>query len=186
MRFSAGSVDVSAAINSGKPYESAHITAMDAIEIMRGIAIASYRRRVICGPLSDQFDIMAQCLDATKRPSTVDSPTIGGAIINAMRGCERYGGGADKEMQNDVYQATTIGGAVHPLSPILTLCFARSLAETDKYPEAITASLNAAAAASAMSQAELVGEAMMLAAGCCDAQTLNEFIRPAVLLPRHT
>ncbi len=108
MRFSSGSVDVSAAINSGKPYESAHITAMDGIEIMRGIAIASYRRRVICGPLSDQFDIMAQCLDATKSPAAVDSPTIGGALINAMRGCERYGGGADKEMQNDAYQASTI------------------------------------------------------------------------------
>ncbi len=63
------------------------------------------------------------------------------------------------------------------------LSFARSLAETDKYPEAITLSLNAAAAASAMSQAELVGEAMI----CCRlaAVTLNRLsasISPAVPL----
>ncbi len=173
MQYSAGSVDVSAAIAQGRAYESAHIKAIDAIEIMRGIAIASYRRRVIVGPLADQFDIMPQCLDATKRPSGLSAPP-GATLINAMRGCERYGAGADKDMERDAYQSTTVAGAVHPLSPILMLCTARAKAETDQFAEAIPLAINAAAAASALYQPEWVGEAMMIAVGCANAQSAQQ------------
>ncbi len=178
VKMGTGNADVAGQIQRGGVFESFRLTSIDAVEIMRGISIASYRRRVIYGQLSNQTEIVAQSLDATKIPSGLQLP-IPRALIVAMRGCERFGGGEDAETIVDVGKAAFIGNAAHPLSAMLLLSGARAVAMTDKYVDAVPMAMQAAITASALRQPEWVGEAMLVAAGCLDNKSAGAFLASA-------
>lgn len=170
LKLATGSADVEGQLRAGGTFESARLTSIDAIEIMRGVAIASYRRRVIFGTLSEQTEIVRQSLESTKYPPGLDIP-VARALIGSMRGCERFAGMQDDELLTDAAQSAVVGNAVHPLTPILLLAAARATAQREAFPTAIPLAIRAAAAASALRQPEFVGEAMMIAVGCADGKT---------------
>jgi len=168
--LSSGSIDLTSQIQKGGRMNPAQLTSIDAVEIMRGLAIAAHRRRVIYGPLSDQTDLANQARDATKIPKGLEMP-VPRAMIVSLLGCERFAAGLDDETLLDVKNGALVGGAAHPLTPITLLVAARILAQRDKFAEAVPVALQAAAAASTLRQPEWVGEAMMIAVGCVDRST---------------
>lgn len=178
LKLASGALDATPVLQRGGVYESASLTSIDAVEIMRGLAIASYRRRVIFGALSEQAEIVDQVLEATRYPAQLQLP-IPRAVIGAMRGCERFAGGEDDETLKDAGQSAVVGGAVHPLSPIVLMAAARAVAKGDKYVDAVPLALQAAAAASALRQPEWVGEAMMIAAGCVNQSNAAPLLNKA-------
>ncbi|MGV3485991.1 MAG: CHAT domain-containing protein [Planctomycetaceae bacterium] len=178
LKLGSGVIDATQVLQRGGVFESARLTAVDAVEIMRGLAIASYRRRVIFGPLSNQTDIANQVLEATKYPSELALP-VPRALIGALRGCERFAGGQDDETLTDAGKAAVVGGGVHPLTPIVLLAAARSTSQREEFGQAIPLAMQAAAAASALYQPEWVGEAMMIAAGCVDQKGAGALMKTA-------
>ncbi len=78
-----------ARLPSGATFEEANIKSVDVPEIMRGLAIASYRRRMLMGPLSDQDSLTVELVDATKYPAGLQLP-IARTLIGAMRGSEKF------------------------------------------------------------------------------------------------
>ena len=175
MKLNTGSRDTEGMLRRGGTFESARLTTVDAVEIMRGLAIAAYRRRVIFGPLSDQAEIVRQAIDATKYPPGLDLP-IPRALIGAMRGCEKFGAGQDDATLTDAGQTALVGNAVHPLSPVVLLAAARTHAMRDEFAAAVPIAIQAAIAASAQRQPEFVGEAMMIAVGCVDEKSAGALI----------
>lgn len=170
MKLGTGSADIEGQLRRGGTFESFRLTTIDAVEVMRGAAIASYRRRIIFGPLSNQSTVADEALEATKYPAGLELP-IPRALIGAMRGCERFAGYQDDEALVDANRSAVVGGAVHPLTPIVLLATARLLAERDKFEEAVPIAIRAAAAASTLRQPEWVGEAFLIAAGCADSKS---------------
>ncbi len=178
MKLSTGSLDVEGQIRRGGAFEAARLTAIDAIEILRGVAIAAYRRRVIFGPLAGQTEVIEQALEATKYPAGLDLAAPR-AVIGAMRGCERFAGGQDSELASDASKSTMVSGSIHPLTPLVLLSSARAIALTDKFAEAIPVAMQAAVAASALGQPEWVGEAFLIAAGCVNETSANPLLGAA-------
>ncbi len=167
-KMATGSRDVVSQYNNGG-YESARLTLVDAPEILRGLATALYRRRIIFGPLADQFDFATRVVDATPLTGQVN----GQAVVASVRACGRFGSGRDNDALSEAIASATNGGQVHPLSPLNLLTTARILVSRDKFEEAIPVALAAAAAASALRQPEWVGEALLIASGCAQEPTAN-------------
>jgi len=178
MKLATGTTNVEASIRAGGVFENARLTSIDAIEIMRGVAIASYRRRIIYGSLSNQSEMANQALDATKYPSGLNAP-IPRAIIGAMRGCERFASKQDQEMFVDANRSSSVGGSIHPLTPMILLASARATAQTDKFADAVPIAIQAAIAASAFRQPEWVAEAFLIAAGCVDKKSAPVLVKSA-------
>lgn len=167
-----GDVDLTAQLRRGGVIESARLTRIDAVEIMRGLATALYRRRVILGDLSGEFEIASQTLEALRYPP--DLPPIGRALIGSVRGCGKFAAGDKDALASDVGQSAVLPAGVHPLTPVLLLAAARQMAVTDNYAAAIPLAMRAATAASALGQPEWVGEAMAVAAGCVDGNSARQ------------
>ena len=154
-----------AGLVAGGVIEEPNIKVMDIIEIMRGLAIASYRRRVILGPLIQQEPLSSQVVEATKFPADLQIP-IGKKLIAAMRTVEHYGEMNDKRTLSDAATASGFDGGAHPLSSIALLALASAAAGTDKPSDVLPVATNLANVAAALEQPEWIGEAMQLAAGC--------------------
>lgn len=168
--IASGEVDLSNTFQRGGVVEGAKLTRMDAIEVMRGIAIALYRRGVIFGEITGEFEVADQTLQAILYPPDFNLP-VGRALIGSMRGCGKFAAGETEELASDIAKAASLPGGVHPLTPILLLAGARQAALTDQPAIAVSLSIRAAAAASALGQPEWVGEGLMIAAGCVDSRT---------------
>lgn len=168
--FVRGQVIDEATIAAGGAIESQNIRRLNVVEVLRGIAIANYRRRIIMGELASLDSGPQQSLEATKFPAGLNVP-IARVMIGAMRGCERFGAGQDEMAVKDSVQFGLLQGRIHPLTPIANLASASAVAGTDKPEQALQQAIAAANQAGADEQLELVGEAMMLAAGCSNAQT---------------
>ena len=178
MKLGTGNPNIEAQIRAGGTFESFRLTTIDAVEVMRGVAIASYRRRIIFGPLSNQSTLADQALEATKYPTGLQLP-FARALIGSMRGCERFASGQDDETLVDANRSSVVGNSVHPLTPIVLLAAARTIAGQDKFEEAAGIAIRAAAAASALRQPEWVGEAFLIAAGCVDSKSANVMLNSA-------
>lgn len=153
----------------GGPIEELNIKPLDAIEVLRGLAIASYRRRIILGPLAEGDALATQVLDSTKYPAGLDLP-IARNLIGAMRAAERFGAMQDERAISDAAANATFNGGVHPITPITGLCAASALAGSDKPAAAIPLCLAIANQAASMDHFEWVGEALQLAAGCASSK----------------
>lgn len=149
----------------GGRMEELNIKPMDVIEILRGLAIASYRRRIILGPLAEGDSLANQLLDSTKYPAGMQV-AIARNLIGAMRAAERFGAMQDERAITDAAKNGTFNGGVHPLSPITGLCAASALAGSDKPESAVPICLAVSNQAASMDYFEWVGEALQLAAGC--------------------
>lgn len=170
LSIASGDVDLSNTLQRGGVLESAKLTRIDGVEVLRGLATALYRRRIIFGAISGEYEIASQTLEATRYPKGLSAP-LPRALIGAMRGCGRFAADQRDELMSDLGQSAGFGGGVHPLSPILLLAGARDAALQDNYAAAVPLALRAAAAASALGQPEWVGEAFAVAAGCVDPTT---------------
>ena len=62
---------------------------------MRGLAIASYRRRVLFGPLADQEPVATGVLDSTKYPAGLQIP-IARTLIGSLRATGYFSSHDDK------------------------------------------------------------------------------------------
>ncbi|QEF97335.1 CHAT domain protein [Stieleria maiorica] len=169
IKFYSGEQLTEATLAQGGVIEELNIKPIDAIEILRGLAIASYRRRIILGPLAEGDALATQLLDSTKYPAGLQLP-IARNLIGAMRAAERFGAMQDERTVSDAAENATYNGGVHPISPITGLCAASALAGSDKPAAAIPLCLAVTNQAASMDYFEWVGEALQLAAGCATAK----------------
>ncbi len=133
--------------------------------MMRGLAIASYRRRVLLGPLSDQDPLATGLLESTKYPAGLQIP-IARSLIGSVRTTGYLASYDDKRALAEGAQSGMFNGGVHPLSAINMLSQATVIAGSDKPEAAVPLAINIVHSAAALGQPELIGEAMQLAAGC--------------------
>ncbi len=152
------------ALRAGGVIEEPNLRPMDLVEIMRAISIASYRRRVILGPLSDEDPLASALVDATKFPANLNIP-VARSMIGSMRTAGYFARYSDTKVVEEANRSATPGGA-HPLTPIALLCQASAMAASANPNEVIQIAGNLANAAAALEQPEWIGEAMQLAAGC--------------------
>ena len=86
VKFRSGQLLTEQAIQAtnGQAFEELNIKVMDIIEVMRGLAIASYRRRILLGPLAQQEPLGSQLVEATRFPASLQLP-FGKSLIASMR-----------------------------------------------------------------------------------------------------
>jgi hypothetical protein len=173
LSIATGSLDIVAQARRGAPIESARLTRIDAVEVMRGVAIALYRRKVIFGEISGENEVAAQTLEATRYPRDLNIP-IARSIIGSMRACGKFASGDVEGLASDIGESAVLPAGVHPLTPIVLLAGARQLANGDQYAAAVPMAIRAAAAASALGQSEWVGEALSVAAGCAEGDLARQ------------
>ena len=154
---------------AGGPIESLNLRNMDIGEIMRGIAIASYRRRVLLGPLSENDPGAQLLLDSTKYPSTMPLP-IGRTMIGAVRSVGYFGSLDDARTITDATTKGFYSGTAHPLSGITLLAATNALAGSKNPQATIPAAMRTVHTLGALGQLEFLGDAMQLAAGCATPQ----------------
>ncbi|TWU43394.1 CHAT domain protein [Novipirellula aureliae] len=151
------------ALAQGGVIEEFNIRSMDIVEIIRGLAIASYRKRVLMGPLANQDPLSSELAEA------IDTAGLSQPIAQSMLGCvrasARFSNGDDRRAVQETLKTTTFAGGVHPISAIGLLLQAAAIAESDKGEGMLAASMATAHAAAALEQSEWVGEAFQLAAG---------------------
>jgi len=173
LSISTGNLDLLTQARRGGAVESARLTRIDAVEVMRGIAIALYRRKVIFGEISGEFEIANQTLETIRYPRDLNIP-IARALIGSMRACGKFAAGDVEGLASDIGEAAVLPAGVHPLTPIILLAGARQAAMSENYANAVPLAIRAAAAASALGQAEWVGEALSVAAGCADGNSARQ------------
>ncbi len=176
--FGSGNIVTPNTLLQGGAIQEPNLRSMDIVEIMRGLAIASYRRRIVLGPLAEQDPLASQLLDATKYPAGLAMP-IGKSLIGSMRTVEHFSYHDDLQTIAGASQSTTLNGSVHPLSPIATLALASALAGSKQPSDAVAVAAQVANSAAALRQPEWVGEAMQLAAGCVASPEQAESVRQA-------
>jgi hypothetical protein len=153
------------ALVQGGAIEEQNIRTMDVVEMMRGLAIASYRRRILLGPLSDQDPLATGLLESTKYPAGLQIP-IARSLIGSVRTTGYLAAYDDKRAFAEGAQSGMLNGGVHPLSAINMLSQATVIAGSDKPEAAVPLAINIVHNAAALRQPELIGEALQLAAGC--------------------
>ncbi|WP_149499872.1 CHAT domain-containing protein [Roseiconus lacunae] len=151
------------------PIEELNIKTIDMVEVMRGLALASYRRRIILGPLSENDPLATEVIESTKYPRGLQVP-IARNLIGCMRAAERFGAMQDDRAIEDAAKVSGEMGRVHSLAPVVGLAAASAIAGTDKPEAAVPICLQVANQAAALGYFELVGEALQLAAGCANQQ----------------
>ena len=162
--------------NARGAFEERNIKVIDIVEVMRGLAIASYRRRMLMGPLSDQDSLATELIEATKYPAGLQLP-IARNLIGAMRSCEKFGGSQDAVAIQDAATYALFSGGAHPLSAITGMSQASALAGAQQPPAAIPVAMNVGHTAAALEQYEWIGEALQLAAGCASTPQQAESVR---------
>ncbi len=148
----------------GGVIEEPSIRSIDVVEIMRGLAVASYRRRMILGQLSENDPLAVALLEATKYPAGLDAP-IPKSMIGCIRAAAYFADGDDERSISNASNSATYNGGAHPLTAITLLTQASAVAGSEKVADAIPVLVSTINIAGALQQPELVGEAMQLAAG---------------------
>ncbi len=162
--------------NARGGFEEANIKVIDIVEVMRGLALASYRRRMLMGVLADQDSLAAELIDATKYPAGLQLP-IARNLIGAMRAAERFSGRQDANALQDAAANAMFSGGAHPITPVTLMCQASALAGGEQPAAALPFAANVVHTAAALEQYEWVGEAMQLAAGCAATPHQAERVR---------
>ncbi len=157
-------------------FEEANIKVIDIAEVMRGLATASYRRRMLMGPLSDQDSLANELIDATKYPAGLQLP-IARNLIGAMRAAEKFSSRRDTDAVQDAAVNATFNGGAHPLTPVTLMCQASALAGSEQPAGAVPIAAGVANTAACLEQYEWIGEAMQLAAGCAATPQQAEAVR---------
>ncbi|MDA9777346.1 hypothetical protein N9D38_02820 [Rubripirellula sp.] len=170
----------------GGVIEEPNLRNMDMVEIIRGIAIASYRRRVLMGPLSDQDVFIENLLDSTKYPANLPAP-IARTMIGAMRVTEYLAYREDRTVLEESPAAALFNGATHPLSSMVLLSQIAAMLESGQHQAVLSQAIQATHFAGAWGQPEWIGEALQLAAGCAtdqqagQVQQVAEYVAQAIV-----
>ncbi|MEO1524981.1 MAG: CHAT domain-containing protein [Planctomycetota bacterium] len=167
IKFYSGEQVTEQRLAQGGVIESLNIKSVDVVEVMRGLAIASYRRRIILGPLAEGDPLATQLLDATKYPAEITLP-IARNLMEAMRSAERFGATNDDKAISDGTRSMVFNNSAHPISPITGLCAASAMAGKENASQVVPRCLVIANQAARLGQYEWIGEAMQLGAGCAD------------------
>jgi hypothetical protein len=167
--FRAGQPLSEAVLRRGGEIQEQTVRTMDIVEIARGLAIASYRRRILLGPLSGQDPLGSELLEAIKYPADLQLP-LGKTLIGSMRTTAHFSSLDDKQTIEVASQNAMFSGAAHPLSAITLLAQLSAMAGAETTDSVAPLALSTANIAAALKQPEFLGEAMQLAAGCCNAQ----------------
>ena len=168
-------------IRQGGPIENLNIRNLDVGEIMRGIAIASYRRRVLLGPLTESDPGASLLLDSIKYPAEMPLP-IGRTMIGAARSVGYFGKLDDQRIINDAPNVGFYSGMAHPLSAITMLAATNALVGSKKPDAAIPVAMSTVHTAAALRQLEFIGEAFQLAAGAANPQQATAIAESAGLI----
>lgn len=162
----------------GGAVEELHSVFIDVAEIMRGLAIASYRRRILLGPLSEG-DLAGEQLSGNLRlPVGIQNLPVSNSMISALGATVSFARRIDREVESLAGLAISPVG-VHPVTAIAMLSHASALTELPDGKPAIAIAAGVANTAAALDQPELVGEALQIAAGCADETTAAEVARIA-------
>lgn len=151
---------------------------IDVAEIMRGLAIASYRRRILLGPLSEGDPAGEQLIGNLRFPAGIQTLPVANSMVASLVASVSFARKSDQEVDSLAARAIAPSG-VHPISAIAMLARASAMTELAEPKPAIAMAVNVANAAAALDQPELVGEAMQIAAGCADAASAAEVARMA-------
>lgn len=186
----AGQVVTEQSLAAGGVIQPPNIKSIDAAEIMRCLAIASHRRRVLLGPLAADDVIGSELLEATKRPSGLNHP-LAESLLNTMRGCEYFATGEDKTAVDRANKFASPGG-VHPLTPISMLCAMKVVANGDDFGglsgdgrgSIVNTAQQIVNAAAALEQYEWIGEALQIAIGVADDVQLGRVEQTALVAGR--
>lgn len=186
----AGQVVTEQSLAAGGVIQPPNIKSIDAVEIMRCLAIASHRRRVLLGPLAADDASGSELLEATKRPAGLNHP-LAESLLNTMRGCEYYATGEDKTAIDRAAKYASPGG-VHPLTPLTMLCAMKVAASGDDLGELsgearrtlVNTAQQIVNASAALEQYEWIGEALQVAIGVADDVQLSRVEQTALLAGR--
>ncbi len=173
--YQAGQPLTEARIARGGVIDEPSIRSIDVIEVMRGLAVASYRRRIILGPLSENDQLAVGLLEATKYPERLDAP-IPKSMIGCVRATAYFADRDDQRSISNAANSAIYNGSVHPLTAITLLTQASAVAGTDKALGSIPGLVNTVHIAAALEQPELIGEALQLAAGYADDQQAAQVV----------
>ncbi|MCC9644496.1 CHAT domain-containing protein [Rhodopirellula sp. JC740] len=175
-------------LQQGGRIEAPNLIRIDAVEIMRCIAMMMYRRRVIMGDLSATEPLAAEVMESTKYPSGLNSPG-GRTLIGAMRGIGQYAVGEDTTVMDRAGKYSMLGGSVHSMTPMMLVAGVAVGIQGDNTgnldPNAsatlVATSQRAVNAAAALEQYELIGEALQLAVGAADSRQFSTVEKSAIL-----
>ena len=179
--FQSGQPLTEQALLQGGVIEEPNLRTMDLVEIMRGVAIAAYRRRVIMGPLCDQDVFVEGLLEATKYPANLPAP-IGRTLIGSMRVTEYLAYHEDLTVLEESSKAAYYSGATHPLSSIVLLSQISAMIHSGQHEAVLSLALQATHFAGAWEQPEWIGEALQLAAGCATTAQASQVQQTAELV----
>ena len=157
------------AIRRGGIIEEPNLRSMDLVEIMRGLALVSHRRRILMGPLCDQDELTGILLEATRYPENLTAP-IGQTLISALRVAEYSSYFEDRRVREIGPTSALHGGGVHPLTPLVLLSQISAMVDAGQSETVLSLALQTVHFSAAIGQVEFIGEALQLAAGCCSSQ----------------
>lgn len=176
IQMGSGGMLTPAILQRGGQIEELTVRSMDVVEIMRGIAIAAYRRRVLLGPLAAQDPLASQLLEATKYPAE-NRLGITNSLIGSMRAAEHFSYHDDKETAAVAGKHASFDGGIHPLTPLAWLAQTSAMAGDEKAAAALPIAAQVVHSAAALDQPEWVGEALQLAAGVSMTAEQAESVR---------
>lgn len=188
MPFQSGRQLTEQGLAAGGVIETPTIRNIDAIEVMRTLAVMSHRRRVLLGPLAGDDGLSRELVEATRLPAGLNLP-LAKNLIYAMRGCQYYGIGEDKTVLDRAGKYGVIGGAVHPMTPMMLLCGLKAGANGDDQANLtaenrqtlVSTAQQATNAAAALEQFEVIGEALQVAVGVAEGPQLLRVEQTALL-----
>ncbi len=167
--FQSGQQLTEGLLRQGGEIQELSLRPMDVVEIARGLAVASYRRRILLGPLSEQDRLASDLLEATKYPAGLQIP-LARNLIGSLRTTEYFANHDDKQTVEVGAKNGLFGGAAHPLSALALLSQTSALTGAASVDQVPTLALQTVHIAAALEQPEWIGEAMQLAAGCANPQ----------------
>lgn len=159
-----GEISPERALRTGGAFQSAQIIAVDAVEVLRGAAIAAYRRGEILGPLAvddrltESGAAMAERMVARSGP--VAAPlwqTIGGLWLAADDQSQPAAAALGRGM--------VVGNLAHPLSPFASLGIARLMRDDGQGEGLRRSAMEASISAALFDQTEWVAESLRIASG---------------------
>lgn len=168
MPYRAGDVLTEQRLAQGGTIQEQSIRPIDIAEIMRTLAVAAHRRRIILGPLAKDDPLASGLLNATKYPAGV--VPLGRTLIGAMRSSEYFSGIEDRRVIENAIKSSMARGSAHPLTPVTLMSQAQTAAAGNQVNAVLDIASAAANTAAALEQPEWIGEAMQLAAGCATTQ----------------
>lgn len=169
--FHAGSPLTEQRLALGGVIEEPNIRSFDAGEVLRCLALAAHRRRIILGPLSDHDELATALLEATKYPAELQIPTAR-ALIGSLRASGYFSAGDAKRAIENANRFAMADGAAHPLSAMAMLTLGETAVSSEQASAAVPSLLRAVHVAAALEQFELIGPTLQLAVGSAEPQQL--------------